>query len=98
MENQSLPPGGPQEVGGVWENIKLLQEWLPLVSILRAVVAETDVGRQAVHITDAMEWLAAKSKNRLDDDLAKKVAAIVRTPEGLDLIRFVIQFVEGVAK
>lgn len=88
----------PQEVGGVWENIQLLAEWSPLISILKSIVAEKDVGKQAVHVTEALEWLAAKSKNKLDDELAKRVSAIVKTPEGLDLVKFVINTIEGVAK
>ena len=89
---------GPQEVGGVWENVQLLAEWSPLISILKAIVSEADVGKQAVHVTDALEWLAAKSQNKLDDELAHKVAAIVKTTEGLALLTFVVHFVEGVAK
>lgn len=88
----------PQEVGGMWENVRLLAEWSPLIAILKSIVSETDVGKQAVHVTDALEWLAAKSKNKLDDELASKVAAIVKTPEGVALLKFVVQFVEGVAK
>jgi hypothetical protein len=88
----------PQEVGGMWENVRLLAEWSPLISILKSIVSETDVGKQAVYVTDALEWLAAKSKNKLDDELASKVAAIVKTPEGVALLKFIVQLVEGVAK
>ena len=83
----------PQEVGGVWENIQLLTEWSPLIVMLKSIVSETDVGKQAVHVTDALEWLASKSKNKLDDEFASKVAAIVKTPEGVALLQFVVQFV-----
>ena len=84
----------PQEVGGVWENVRLLAEWSPLISILRSIVAEKDVGRQSLLVMDALEWLAAKSKNKLDDELARLVAAIVRTPEGIAMIKFVIGYIE----
>jgi hypothetical protein len=88
----------PQEVGGVWENVRLLAEWSPLIAILKSIVSEDDVGKQAVHVTDALEWLAAKSKNKLDDELAKKIADIVKTPQGVALLKFVVQLAEGVAK
>lgn len=88
----------PEEVGGVWENIQLLAEWSPLLSLLKEIVAEKDVAKQAVAVTKALEWLAAKSKNKLDDELVKRVSAIVKTPEGIDLIKFVIATIEGVAK
>jgi hypothetical protein len=94
MESQNTPP----EVGGVWENIQLLAQWSPLISILKQIVSETDIGKQSVYITDAIEWLASKSKNKIDDELAAKVAAVVRTPQGIELIKFVVRFVEGVAK
>lgn len=79
----------------IWDQIKLLSEWSPLLSFGQRVLAETDPYKQALVVADALEWLAAKTKSPLDDDLVKLIEAIVRTPQGEALIRWAVAKVEG---
>ena len=69
------------------KQVRLLHEWSPLIGYGRRLAATLDAGERAVIIGDFLEWLAEKTQTRFDDRLATRVAAILKTPEGTDLIR-----------
>lgn len=79
----------------IWDQIKLLTEWSPLLSFGQRIVAEPDHYKQSLIVADALEWLAAKTKSPMDDDLVNLLDAVVRTPQGEALIRWAIAKVEG---
>jgi hypothetical protein len=68
------------------QNARLLMEWSPLATMIRQFGAESNPAKRAEIAGDAIEWLAAKSESRLDDELAKRLAAVLRTPEGVALV------------
>lgn len=67
------------------DNIRLLAEWAPLVGYARRLSAASTDSQRADAIGDVIEWLASKTESRLDNELAKRLAAVLRTQEGADL-------------
>jgi hypothetical protein len=69
------------------EQVRLLHEWSPLIGYGRRLAGPLDAGERAVIIGDLLEWLAEKTRTQFDDRVASRVAAILKTPEGIDLVR-----------
>lgn len=82
----------------VWEKLRLLQEWYPLVTFIQAILATNDPHQKAVVIADACEWMASKSQTKVDDELVGHLSAILRSPQGESLLRWVLAKIEGVQK
>lgn len=80
----------------IWEKIRILQEWSPVVTYVQAFLAERDPHAKSLIVADACEWLAAKSKNtKVDDELVDHVTAILKSPQGEAFLRWVIAKVDG---
>lgn len=93
------PEAAPQDVPNyealpMFEKLRLLQEWAPLLLYGQRILSTEDDYAKAVIVGDAIEWLAGKSTTKFDDELAKRVVAIVRTKEGEELIRWLVSQVE----
>lgn len=69
------------------EQARLLHEWSPLIGYARRLTATLDAGERSVIIGDLLEWLAEKTQTNFDDRVATRVSAILKTPEGTDLVR-----------
>ena len=74
----------------IWDQIRLFQEWAPLIGYAQSFVNERDNVKRSLIVTDALEWLASKTKSPLDDELVKLVSAIAHTPQGESLIQFAL--------
>jgi hypothetical protein len=72
------------------EQVRTLAQWSPLLGFARRWSAEPDAGRQGNIVADALEWAASQTAGRIDDQLAKHIAAVLRTPEGAALVRLLI--------
>lgn len=70
----------------IWQQIQLLTTWSPLISYGQRFVAEPDAYKRSLIVAEAAEWLAAKTDARLDDELAKLLADLLRTPQGEALV------------
>lgn len=80
----------------IWEKIRILQEWSPIVTYVQAFLAEHDPHAKSLVVADACEWLAAKSKNtKVDDELVDHITAILKSPQGESFLRWVIAKVDG---
>lgn len=80
----------------IWDKIRILQEWSPIVTYVQAFLAEHDPHGKALIVADACEWLAAKSKNtKVDDELVDHVTAILKSPQGESFLRWVVAKVDG---
>lgn len=79
----------------IWEKIILLQSWAPLLSFGQRFVGTTDPYAKALVVGECCEWLASKTDAGLDDELVKHLAALLKTQEGENLVRWVIQKAEG---
>lgn len=81
----------------IWEQIRLLNEWAPLLGFGQRFLAEPDTHRRVLVVTDALEWLAAKTKTTLDDEVVKLVEDVLRTPQGEALVRWGVAHLEAKA-
>lgn len=80
----------------LWQSLMLLQRWAPLIGYGQRFMAEADPYRRSLIVADAVEWLASQTQARVDDELVTKLAAVLKTKEGEDLVRFVMKQVEAV--
>lgn len=79
----------------LWDKIRLLQEWSPVVTYVQAFLAESDPHAKTLIVADACEWLASKSKNtQVDDELVAHVTAVLKSPQGESLLRWVLDKVD----
>jgi hypothetical protein len=83
----------------VWEKIRILQEWAPLVTYVQAFLGTYDPHGKAVIVADCCEWLASKTKGtKVDDELVTHLTAILRSPQGEAFLRWVVDKVDGDGK
>lgn len=81
----------------IWEQLRLLSEWSPLLSFAQQFMAEHDPHKKSIIVADACEWLAAKTRaTNVDDELVSLLSAILRSPQGEALVRWAIQKMEAV--
>jgi hypothetical protein len=79
----------------IWDQIRLLQTWAPLIGYGQRLVNEMDPHRRALVVADACEWLAAKTSSPLDDQLVRHIGDVMKTKEGEALLRWCLLQVEG---
>jgi hypothetical protein len=41
-------------------------------------------------VADAVEWLASQTKATVDDELVKRLADVLKTPQGEALVRWIV--------
>lgn len=70
--------------------LRTLHEWSPLLGYVRRISTTLDARERAVILGDMAEWIAEKTNTRFDDRLASRVAAVLKTPEGVELVREVV--------
>jgi hypothetical protein len=78
----------------IWDKIRIIQEWAPVATYIQAFLAAKDVNDKAIVVSDAAEWLSAKTQTKLDDEFVSHVSAILRSPQGEDFLRWVVVKVE----
>ena len=71
----------------VVDQLILLHRWSPILGYLRRLSATLDARERAVILGDMVEWVSEKVKLPFLERLAVKFAAVVKTPEGIDLVR-----------
>lgn len=72
----------------VWDQIRLLSQWAPLLSYGQAFVNAVDPYKKSLVVADAAEWIASKTDARVDDQLVRLLADILKTPQGEALVRW----------
>lgn len=72
----------------IWQAMRLLQTWSPLIQYGQRFVQELDPYKKGLIVAEAVEWLAAKTDTTADDQLVRHLAEVARTKEGEALIRF----------
>jgi hypothetical protein len=72
----------------IWQAIRLLQTWSPLLAYGQKFVNTVDPYAKGLVVGEAAEWLASKTDSEVDDQLVRRLAAVAQTREGEDLIRF----------
>ena len=71
-----------------WDALRLLQKYSPLVNYARAFIGEVDPYKKSLVVADACEWVAQQTDAQLDDELVRRIADVLRTKEGEELVRF----------
>ena len=79
----------------IWQQIALLQTWSPLIAYGQRLVNENDPYKKSLIVAEAAEWVASKTDAKLDDQLAKLLGDIIRTPQGEALVRWALLQVEA---
>jgi hypothetical protein len=74
----------------IWQALKLLQTWHPLVSYGQRFVQAVDPYQKGLIVAEAVEWLAAKTDATTDDQLVRHLSEVLKTKEGESLVRFVL--------
>lgn len=87
-----MPP-----INSIAQQIRLINQWLPLLSFGQRYLAETDPAKRALVIGDAAEWLASKTENHLDDLIVEDIVAILKTPQGEKLVRDLVSLGQAAA-
>lgn len=72
----------------IWQAIRLLQAWHPLISYGQRFVQTVDPYQKGLIVAEAIEWLASKTDATTDDEVIRHVAAVLKTKEGEQLVRF----------
>jgi hypothetical protein len=77
----------------IWQAIRLLQTWHPLVTYGQKFVNTIDPYAKGLVVAEAAEWLASKTDSQVDDQLVRHLSAVARTAEDEQLIRFCLGLV-----
>lgn len=72
----------------IWQAIRLLQTWSPLLAFGQRFVNTVDPYQKGLIVGEAAEWLASKTDSGVDDQLVRHLAEVAKTKEGESLIRF----------
>lgn len=79
----------------IWQQIALIQAWAPMLTFAQKFLAGVDPYAKSLVVAEACEWLASKTNSGLDDELVRQLAAVLKTPEGESMVRWVVAKVEG---
>ncbi len=79
----------------IWQQIALLSSWSPLIGYAQRFVQTADPYAKAVIVGEAAEWMASKTDAKVDDQIVKMLADILKTPQGEALVRFLLLQVEA---
>jgi hypothetical protein len=74
----------------LFEKLRLLAEWAPLMTFAQQLAAEDDMHAKAVIVSEAMEWVASRTDLEWDDELTGLLSDILISEEGEALVRWVI--------
>lgn len=66
----------------IFDKLKLLAEWAPLIGRLQAVASADSPHAQALAVISAMQWASGKSTTEVDDEALFHLEAVLRSPEG----------------
>lgn len=72
----------------IWQAIRLLQTWSPLIAYGQRFVQTVDPYAKGLIVAEACEWLASKTDSTADDQLVRLLADVAKTKEGEALVRF----------
>lgn len=73
----------------IWDQLRLLSEWSPLIGFGQRFVGEPDPVKKTIIVADACEWLATKTRaTTVDDELVSLLSAILKSPQGEALVRW----------
>ena len=78
----------------IFEKLRLLAEWSPLLTYMQTLAAEDDIHAKAVIVAEALEWVATRTEIELDDELASHVSDILVSEEGEAFVRWILEKIQ----
>lgn len=93
-----MTPAEAEQYGvnlNIWQQIQLLSAWSPLIGYGQRFVNEADPYKKSLIVAEACEWLASKTDSGVDDQLVRLLADMVKTPQGENLVKWIVAKVEG---
>lgn len=78
----------------IFEKLRLLAEWSPLLSQVQVVLAAEDPHDQAVAVIDALQFAAGKTSFEMDDEALAHLEAILKSEEVQAFFSWVVQQVK----
>ena len=66
----------------LFDRLRLLVEWAPLLSQLQTIGLATDPHERAVAVVKALQWAAGKTGTEVDDEALEHLEAVLKTAEG----------------
>jgi hypothetical protein len=78
----------------IFEKLRLLAEWSPLLTYMQTLAAEDDIHAKAVIVAEALEWVATRTEIEWDDELASHVSDILVSEEGEVFVRWILEKIQ----
>ena len=78
----------------IFEKLRLLAEWSPLISFAQRLAGESDYHAKAVIVSEAAEWIASRTELEWDDELVDHISDILRSAEGEAFVRWILSQLE----
>jgi len=82
----------------VGDKIKQLVEWAPALSLVSAISAAKTAKEKAEGALNLMQFVAAKTDTKIDDDLLERFEAVLLSPQGQELFDYIAALVTAVSK
>jgi len=76
--------------------LRTLHEWSPILGYGRRLRDTLDARERAEILAEAAEWFASKTQSKLDDRVAKKLAAVFKTQAGVELVDTALTVVDEI--
>lgn len=74
----------------IFEKLKLLAEWAPLIGRMQAIIGAETPHDQAIGIVSALRWAAGKSSTDLDDEALFHLEAVLKSAEGQAFFKWAV--------
>lgn len=78
----------------IFEKLRLLAEWSPLLTYMQTLAAEDDIHAKAVIVAEALEWVASRTEIEWDDELASHMSDILVSEEGEAFVRWILEKIQ----
>jgi hypothetical protein len=78
----------------IFDKLRLLAEWSPLLTYMQTLAAEDDIHAKAVIVAEALEWVATRTEIEWDDELASHVSDILVSEEGEAFVRWILEKIQ----
>jgi hypothetical protein len=78
----------------IFQKLRLLAEWSPLLTYMQTLAAEDDIHAKAVIVAEALEWVATRTEYEWDDELASHMSDILVSEEGEAFVRWILEKIQ----
>lgn len=75
---------------GWFDKLRLLAEVGPLLAKLQVAMSDDNPHNQAMALIGAAKWAAGRTDTPIDDEALSHLEAVMRTPEGKEMFKWVV--------